>query len=376
MIRIIPLLFAFLVSGQSIAKVVDVTSIGYGDTVTAAKDDALRSSLENALGSTMFVMRSSGVGSAARSRITSTSVTSGKVESFVVKSTQLVNGQYRVVIGAKVTPITDRQESQNVDIRRWEDEAISISQTQELQRKVREYKRLLVDFRGTLVDQLRAGYSVSLRSYEITNIKGDSLEGNLLIDIHVNQSYWTTYYHILKALEPVNATDLVYEGPLDSSQRSAEGTANPVDGYLKDALARPVPIRVGVDGVASADVVLFKNAAYRGWGLVETTHSPNVDPDIAAYRAVGLPFGNPDTDGLFDEKRSDLDCRPSYYEGSAFTCGSLITLSLSFSVKDERTLTERLLRGFFYGVMPSKTKLRTPSEYWTKKRTYDFGPIR
>lgn len=376
MIRIIPLLFALLVSGQSIAEVVDVTSIGYGDTVTAAKDDALRSSLENALGSTMFVMRSSGVGSAARSRVTSTSITSGRVESFVVKSTQIVNGQYRVVIDAKVTPITDSQESQNVDIRRWEDEASSISQTQELQRKVREYKRLLVDFRGTLVDQLRAGYSVSLRSYEITNIKGDSLEGNLLIDIHVNQSYWTTYYHILRALEPVNATDLVYDGPLDSSQRSAEGTANPVDGYLKDALTRPVPIRVGVDGVASADVVLFKNAAYRGWGLVETIHSPNVDPDIAAYRAVGLPLGNPDADGLFDEKRSDLDCRPSYYEGSAFTCGSLITLSLPFTVKDERTLTERLLSGFFYGVMPSKTKLRTPSEYWTKKRTYDFGPIR
>lgn len=376
MIRFFGFFVALLLSGHSLADTVDVTSIGYGETATAAQDDALRVSLEKASGSTMFVLRSSGIGSGSRSRVTSTSVTSGKVESFTVKSTQRVGGRYRVVIDAKVTPLIDPQDGKDVDVRRWEDEASSISQTRELQRKMREYKRLLIDFRGTLVDQLRAGYSVSLRSYEITNIKGDSLEGNLLIDIHVNQSYWITYYHILRALEPVNATNLVYEGPLDSSQRSAEGTANPVDGYLKDALARPVPIRVGVDGVASADVVLFKNAVYRGWGLVETIHSPNVDPDIAAYRAVGFPLGNPDADGLFDAKRSDLDCKPSYYEGSAFTCGSLITLSLPFTVKDERALTERLLRGFFYGVMPSKTKIRTPSEYWTKKRKMDFGPMR
>lgn len=376
MIRVFALFTALILSWHSLAHTVDVSSIGYGETAIAAQDDALRVSLEKASGSTMFILRSSGIGSSSRSRVTSTSVTSGKVESFTIKNTQRVGGRYRVVIDAKVTTMVDPQDIKEVDIRRWEDEANSISQTRELQRKIREYKRLLIDFRGTLVDQLRAGYSVSLRSYEITNIKGDNLKGNLLIDIHVNQSYWTTYYNILKALEPVNTTDLVYEGPLDSSQRSAEGTANPIDGYLKDALVRPVPIRVGVDGVVSADVVLFKNAAYRGWGLVETIHSPNVDPDIAAYRAVGLPLGNPTADGLFDAKRSSLDCRPTYYEGSAFTCGSLITLSLPFSIKDERTLTERLLRGFFYGIMPSKTNIRTPSEYWTKKRKYDFGPMR
>lgn len=200
MIRVFALFTALILSWHSLAHTVDVSSIGYGETAIAAQDDALRVSLEKASGSTMFILRSSGIGSSSRSRVTSTSVTSGKVESFTIKNTQRVGGRYRVVIDAKVTTMVDPQDIKEVDIRRWEDEANSISQTRELQRKIREYKRLLIDFRGTLVDQLRAGYSVSLRSYEITNIKGDNLKGNLLIDIHVNQSYWTTYYNILKAL--------------------------------------------------------------------------------------------------------------------------------------------------------------------------------
>lgn len=366
--KFITLVISILLSGHSLAQTIDVTSVGYGETVAAAKEDALRASLEKALGSTLFVVRSAGMGSVSRTRATSTSVTSGNVRSYETQSVQSVGGKYRVVINAKVAPLTKYEAGGDVEIRSWEDEARSISVTKELQRKLREYKRLLVDFRGTLLDQFRAGYSVSLRSYEITSVNGDSLDGNLLIDIHVNQSYWNTYYNILRALEPVNSTGLVYEGPLDSTQRSAVGTANAVDGYLKDALARPVPIRVGVEGVASTDVVLFKNAAYRGWGLVEAIHSPNVNAEISTYRSVGLPLGSSEVAGLFDEERSDLDCRPSYYKESAFVCGKLITLTLPFSVKDERALTERLLRGFFYGVMPSLTTIATPSRYWAPEQ--------
>jgi len=357
-------LFAFLLAGPASANSIDVTSIGYGTTTTEAREDALRAALEKASGSTMFVMRSSGMGTGSRERVTSTSVTSGSVDSFKVKSEDFIGGKYRVVVDAQVTPSIKQRGTEPVEVRRWEDEAFSISQTQELQRKLREYKSLLTDFTGTLVEQLRSGYSISLRSYEITQIKGDSLDGNLLIDIHVNTSYWNTYYEILRALEPVNTTNIVFEGPLDSKQRSRKATAVGVDGYLSGSLARPVPIRVGVDGIAVTDVVLFKNAAYQGWGLVERINSAQVDSDLAAYRSVGLPLGNQRIDGIFDNARSELDCMPSYHKQSSFTCGNLITLKLPFTVKDERTLTARLQRGFFYGVMPSKTAIQTPGEYW------------
>lgn len=331
-------LFASRVSFADSLSMVVSQGFGVSDTVEEATDLALTDAVKRATGALIVSRSVSSFGLSGASNNTKTvSVVNGLVRNYKVISVDDAGrqGNVRVTVEAEVIPeATDnpRSDSGEGSVSSWVGEARRVASISEAQRKLREYQRVLEGFLGNAYDQLQAGYFISPRRYVIDSVGPDQVEGRLLVDIIVNESYWDAYYEILKAMTPVNSQGNFLEGHLDDSKSVSAKTGVAVDHALADYLAKPIPLVIGFkspggssDGVQGhpARIVLYKNSVSNNHIRVGTG---------LERKSTRVEISHPSP---ISEPNSDLSCKVRGDYKYLYACGSRITIELPFKVKTE-----------------------------------------
>lgn len=164
------------------------------------------------------------------------------------------------------------------------------------------HRDVLDDFVGAPSQQLRRGYNIVPVGYEVTDVGDQSVEGDFLVEVHINGPWWQAYYNLIEQMGAVGASTFK-EGPL--SWQSSEafdcewaehdvlasdlGGSTEIDADLRYYAAHALPIQIAFGEEHAKSVVLYKNAVMKGMAPVAHQANESFAHDcIAAFNEAGV----------------------------------------------------------------------------------------
>ncbi|RCW62549.1 hypothetical protein DET61_12420 [Marinobacter nauticus] len=321
-----------------------VTVGATGSDRDAAIDVALSKALVEALGSQVFSVTTM---NGDQFHSMATAVTSGRVQSYeLLEEREIFDG---VHVRLEVT-LAEKDIAGIVpqEIKTWDQRIEDVQSWDQAQQSVGEYRRLLDGFLAGPRHQLNAGYAIVLRSYDVSAVDTYQLKGHVYVDIIVNQSWWDTYYRLVRTLAP-QGNQVIREGPLKVSNDTAAVdlvSSRRVDKSLRYDLAHPLPVRLSV-GRNVANFILYKNSLLvSAQPMTEDSAQTGYQQSQATRGEISLTKGNVvGGDAKIDKRKSDLQCGSVGRGASAVYCGHRFTVKIPFEAANEAEVIEIMRRG-------------------------------
>lgn len=321
-----------------------VTVGATGSDRDEAIDRALSKALIEALGSQVFSVTTM---NGDRFQSMATAVSSGRVNSYnVLDEREVFEG---VHVRLKVT-LAEKGFTGNEaeEIKTWDQRIEDVRSWDQAQQLVGEYRRLLDEFLVGPRHQFNAGYAVVLRSYDVSAVDAHQIRGSIYVDIIVNQSWWDTYYRLVRTLVP-QGNQVIQEGPLKVFKDTAavdRALSRRVDKSLRYDLAHPLPVRLSV-GRNVSNFILYKNALLvSAQPMTDDSAQTDYQRSQAARGEISLTKGNVvGGDAELDKGKSDLQCGSVERSVSAVYCGHRFTVKIPFEAANEADVIQIMRRG-------------------------------
>ncbi|WP_417568042.1 hypothetical protein [Marinobacter sp.] len=276
-----------------------------------------------------------------------TAVTSGRVHSYeLLEEREIFDG---VHVRLQVT-LTEKDIAGIVpeEIKTWDQRIDGVRSWDQAQQSVGEYRRLLDEFLIGPRHQLNAGYAIVLRSYDVSAVDVHQIKGHIYVDVIVNQSWWDTYYRLVRTIVP-QGNQVIPEGPLKVFNGTAavdSASSRRVDKGLRYDLAHPLPVRLSV-GRNVSNFILYKNALLvSAQPMTEDSAQTGYQQSQATRGEISLTKGNVvGGDARIDRRKSDLQCGSVQQGASAVYCGQRFTVKIPFEASNEAEVIETMQRG-------------------------------
>jgi len=334
---------AFFLPVLAVANTV-VTVGATGSDRDSAIESALSRALVETLGSQVFSVTTM---NGDQFHSMATAVTSGRVHSYeLLEEREIFDG---VHVRLQVT-LTEKDIAGIVpeEIKTWDQRIEDVRSWDQAQQSVGEYRRLLDEFLVGPRHQLNAGYAIVLRSYYVSAVDAHQIKGHIYVDIIVNQSWWDTYYRLVRILAP-QGNQVIPEGPLKVFNDTAAvdlASSRRVDQSLRYDLAHPLPVRLSV-GRNVSNFILYKNALLvSAQPMTEDSAQTGYQQSQATRGEISLTKGNVvGGDAKIDKRKSDLQCGSVQQGASAVYCGQSFTVKIPFEAANEAEVIEVMQRG-------------------------------
>lgn len=321
-----------------------VTVGATGSDRDSAIDAALSKALVETLGSQVFSVTTM---NGDQFHSMATAVTSGRVHSYdLIEEREIFDG---VHVRLQVT-LAEKDIAGIVpeEIETWDQRFEDVRSWDQAQQSVGEYRRLLDEFLVGPRHQLHAGYAIVLRSYDVSAVDVHRITGHIYVDIIVNQSWWDTYYRLVRTLAP-QGNQVIPEGPLKVSSDTAAVdlvSTGRVDKSLRYDLAHPLPVRLSV-GRNVSNFILYKNALLvAAQPMTEDSAQTGYQRSQATRGEISLTKGNVVSgDARIDKEKSDLQCGSLERGASAVYCGHRFTVKIRYEAANEAEVIEIMRRG-------------------------------
>ena len=320
-----------------------VTVGATGSDRDAAIDLALSKALVEALGSQVFSVTTM---NGDQFHSMATTVTSGRVHSYdLIEEREIFDG---VHVRLQVT-LTEKDLAGIVpeEMKTWDQRIEDVRSWDQAQQAVGEYRRLLDEFLIGPRHQLNAGYAIVLRSYDVSAVDAHQIKGHIYVDIIVNQSWWGTYYRLVRTLGP-QGNQVIPEGPLKVFNDTAAVdlvSSRRVDKSLRYDLAHPLPVRLSV-GRNVSNFILYKNALLvSAQPMTEDSAQTGYQRSQATRGEISLKGNVVGGDARIDKRKSDLQCGSVEQGASAVYCGHRFTVKIPFESANEAEVIQIMRRG-------------------------------
>ncbi|PHR89726.1 MAG: hypothetical protein COA80_16935 [Leeuwenhoekiella sp.] len=321
-----------------------VTVGATGSDRDSAIDTALSKALVETLGSQVFSVKTM---NGDQFHSMATAVTSGRVHSYdLLEEREIFDG---VHVRLQVT-LAEKDLAGIVpeEIKTWDQRIEDVRSWDQAQQLVGEYRRLLDEFLIGPRHQLNAGYAIVLRSYDVSAVDVHQITGSIYVDIIVNQSWWDTYYRLVRTIVP-QGNQVIPEGPLKVFNGTAAvdfASSRRVDKGLRYDLAHPLPVRLSV-GRNVSNFILYKNALLvSAQPMTEDSAQTGYQQSQATRGEISLTKGNVvGGDARIDKRKSDLQCGSVERGASAVYCGHRFTVKIPFEAANEAEVIQIMRRG-------------------------------
>lgn len=331
-----------LSASQAESQGVEVQVQGQGGSRDAAIENALERALPQALGTAYFSVTSES-GDSIDS--VATSVSRGTVVDYEILSESEVFDGYQVSVEATISGEAMREQAA-VEVTSWEDQLNQAHKTDRAQEQLREQSRVLERYLGSPGEMLDRGYALVLRSYVIDDVSGNQVSGRAFVDVHVNQSWWQSFYDLAEAITPVNDGETVAVGPFSDTNGVSDQDAAHIDQTLSESVQTPIPVTVEVPGLGHNTFFLSANTISVGGYMVYGHDGFNADDVLSRAYVKGDPQSRTPQE-LINQKRSDLQwvSRDGDVAG-----GNRFTVVVDFEKGSEEKVIEAMSKGLEYYV--------------------------